>query len=58
MWAKFKTGSHSVQPPLSPALLGGGIEPPTGPLLLEGGCWESGGEFFRGFVVLTKKTKI
>ena len=24
MWAKFKTGSHSVQPPPSPALLGGG----------------------------------
>ena len=23
MWAKFKTGSHSVQPPPSPALLGG-----------------------------------
>ena len=47
MWAKFKTGSHSVQPPLSPALLGGGIKPPTGPLLLEGGYWESGWLLFR-----------
>ena len=30
----------------------------TGSQFLEGGCWESGSEFFRGFVVLTKKTKI